>query len=118
MISLMALPGVCFSDFDQCKFGSETVKPTRLVHFGLDMNKFDSNDQDGGEVRCTHPPRDWPLPHGGSRWGSHPPALTLSYGNKSNGKWNSKDLSEYPPEMNKQLAAAFHNGLQRGVFPQ
>jgi hypothetical protein len=108
-IALMALPGVGVSNFDQCEFGSETVKPTRLIHFGLDMNKFQANPRDGGQVRCTHPRKQWTLPDGTTHWGSHPPALTLSYRNKHKGKWNSKDLSEYPPEMNRQLAAAFHN---------
>ena len=73
MISLMALSGVGYSDFDQCMFGAETVKPTRLVHFGLDMNKFRVNDRDQGAVRCTHPNRSWALPYGGEHWGSHPP---------------------------------------------
>ena len=112
MIQLMALPGVGFSDFDQCEFGSETIKPTRLVHFGLDMNKFQINDRRDGVVRCTHPKRSWPLPYGGEHWGSHPPALTLSYRNKKAGRWNSADLAEYPSDMNRQFAAAFHNSLE------
>ena len=112
MVLLMALPGVEFSDFDQCEKGADTVKPTRLVHFGLDMTKFRQNGVDGGQVRCTHPKKEWTLPNGGIHWGSHPPALTLSYQNKEGGEWNSKHLSEYPPEMNKQLAAAFHKALQ------
>ena len=110
-IALMALPGVKFVDFDQCEKGAETVKPTRLLYFGLDMNEFQANTIDGGPVRCTHPKKEWTLPNGTTHWGSHPPALTLSYKNKLEGKWNSKDLSEYPSEMNRQLAGAFHNTM-------
>ena len=108
-IALMALPGVNFVDFDQCELGAATVKPTRLLYFGLDLSKFQTNPRDGGPVRCTHPKKSWTLPNGTTHWGSHPPALTRSYANKSEGKWNSKDLSAYPSEMNRLLAAAFHN---------
>ena len=112
MILLRALPGVDVSDFDQCEKGADTVKPTRLVHFGLDMTKFKQNDIDGGPVRCSHPKKEWILSSGGTHWGSHPPALTLAYKNKEGGEWNSKPLAEYPQEMNRLLAAAFHKSTQ------
>ena len=112
MSLLLALPGVDFTDFDQCEKGADTVKPTRLVHFGLDLTKFKKNDGDGGQVRCSHPKRKWTQPNGREHWGSHPPALTLAYDNKEGGEWNSKHLSEYPPEMNQLLAAAFHLSIQ------
>ena len=112
MILLMSLPGVDVSDFDQCEKGSDTVKPTRLVHFGLDMTKFKQNEIDGGPVRCSHPKKEWILSSGGTHWGSHPPALTLAYKNKEGGEWNSKPLAEYPQEMNRLLAVAFHKSIQ------
>jgi hypothetical protein len=112
MILLRALPGVDASDFDQCEKGADTVKPTRLVHSGLEMAKFKKNDVDGGPVRCSHPKKEWILASGGTHWGSHPPALTLAYKNKEGGEWNSKPLAEYPQEMNRLLAVAFHKSIQ------
>ena len=111
MILLRALPGVEITDFDQCEVGAETVKPTRLVHFGIDLAKFQQGKHGNGQLRCTHPKIWWTLPNGSSHWGSHLPALTLSYKSKEGGEWNSKRLAEYPPEMNMFLAAAFHNAL-------
>jgi hypothetical protein len=82
------------------------------VHSGLDMTKFKKNDIDGGPVRCSHPKKEWILASGGTHWGSHPPALTLAYKNKEGGEWNSKPLAEYPQEMNRLLAVAFHKSIQ------
>jgi hypothetical protein len=111
MILLRALPGVTATDLDQCEVGADTVKPTRLVHFGLDLTKLSQNARDGGPLRCTHPKKWWTLPSGASHWGRHLPALTLSYSSKEGGEWASKHLAEYPPELNMHLAAAFHNAL-------
>ena len=108
-IALMALPGVNLVDFDQCELGAETVKPTRLLYFGLDLSKFQINSRDGGPVRCTHPKKWWDTPGITPHWGSHPPALTLPFLYEYEGKWYSKDPSAYPSEMNRLLAAAFYN---------
>eukprot|EP00969_Alexandrium_andersonii_P241572 10667452-Alexandrium_andersonii.AAC.1 len=45
---LAALPGVRHVDFDQCCFGAESVKPTRLLFYGVDLTEL--------SARCNRKP--------------------------------------------------------------
>eukprot|EP00969_Alexandrium_andersonii_P221525 9784139-Alexandrium_andersonii.AAC.1 len=40
------MPGVRVVNFDQCQHGAESVKPTRLIDFGVDFS--------GLSARCQH----------------------------------------------------------------
>ena len=40
------------ANFDQCRYGCEATKPTRLLAFLLDISAID-------EVRCNHPKQEW-----------------------------------------------------------
>eukprot|EP00969_Alexandrium_andersonii_P270859 11972091-Alexandrium_andersonii.AAC.1 len=38
MVHLSLVPGVRVVNFDQCQHGADTVKPTRLIYFGVDFS--------------------------------------------------------------------------------
>eukprot|EP00969_Alexandrium_andersonii_P271383 11994916-Alexandrium_andersonii.AAC.1 len=46
MVQLSLVPGVRVVNFDQCQHGADTVKPTRLIYFGVDFSSL--------LARCQH----------------------------------------------------------------
>ena len=52
ILDLLAAPGVHAVDFDQCPFGAETQKPTRLIFFKVDLSGM-------SKFRCNHPMQQW-----------------------------------------------------------
>ena len=97
---LAATPGVHTIDFDQCRLGAETAKPTRLLAWGVDLSAIHKQ-------RCDHPYRCWawadlegrPRRH----WGPHPP---LAGRRRSNGDFATKAAAAYPTDFNKFLVDA------------
>eukprot|EP00974_Lingulodinium_polyedra_P124899 11192449-Lingulodinium_polyedra.AAC.1 len=47
--ALAGLPGVTATNFDQCRWGGETLKPTRIMAWGVDLSAL--------ALRCNHDPR-------------------------------------------------------------
>eukprot|EP00969_Alexandrium_andersonii_P313753 13861931-Alexandrium_andersonii.AAC.1 len=41
------MSGVRVVNFDQCQLGAETVKPTRLIYFGVDFSGLSGRRQHG-----------------------------------------------------------------------
>eukprot|EP00974_Lingulodinium_polyedra_P071764 6942841-Lingulodinium_polyedra.AAC.1 len=68
-MELAALPGVEHVDFDQCRFGAPSTKPTRLLGWGVGLSRF--------KARCNHPVvwRQWTNGHGrpASGWRARQP---------------------------------------------
>eukprot|EP00969_Alexandrium_andersonii_P090402 3991113-Alexandrium_andersonii.AAC.1 len=57
-VRLLELPGVSKVDFDQCRFGAQTAKPTRIMYAGIDLSALD--------LKCDRPRAE--MTHRG-RWG-------------------------------------------------
>jgi hypothetical protein len=62
--------------FDQCMFGEEVPKPTKIAHFGLDLSQLKG-------IRCTHQNRTWLNADGSQyqakhKWTNPPKALGVS----------------------------------------
>jgi hypothetical protein len=98
-IELLSKDGVRLIKLDQCRYGSSATKPTSLICWGAGW---------GTEgLRCNHP---WELTgewrrDGTPIWGPpHKSVLTLSYGNKTEGKWKTANLAEYPNQLCKFIA--------------
>ena len=87
-------------DFDQCRYGAETTKPTRLVSFKL-------NFLDMANLRCNHPMREWTKSDGSKYKAAHESLVqrwrTDDAGNKQRA---SKALAEYTPRLNARIAEA------------
>ena len=96
--SLLARRSAVIIDFDQCMFGAETAKPTRLMGFNVAAPV--------PSVRCNHTPRYWNYTdHRGNsawHWGPHPPLVNRSRG----GEFATAAAAVYPPKLNAALAAA------------
>lgn len=52
MAPFMKKKEASMANFDQCRYGCETTKPTRLLAYLMDVSAVD-------EVRCNHPKQDW-----------------------------------------------------------
>ena len=65
------LPGVKIIDFDQCRHGAESTKPTRIMYWGIDLSRLKS--------RCNHPLQEFQYVDMHNRdkkcWRSHPPIV-------------------------------------------
>ena len=98
--SLAQTQGVTTINFDQCKLGAETAKPTRLLVWGVDLSSIQ-------QVRCDHPHRCWAWSDAQGRprrsWGPHPPLVGRRRGN---GEYATKAAAAYPAELNKRLVEA------------
>jgi hypothetical protein len=82
--------------FDQCMFGAEATKHTVIM--------FHKGAFETLQCRCNHPMKDW---SGYDERGpirvtaAHEPA----HGRRGDGQWYTKKLAEYPPALNKRIAA-------------
>ena len=101
-------PDVRKVDFDQCKVGQETRKPTRIIYQHLDLKELMG-------LVCNHPPVEQtdangkkymaPTPSPAGRWRANSEGVR---------ERASKALGEYPYELNYILARAFHD-TQKGA---
>ena len=94
--------GVNHVDFDQCRVGLETRKPTRILHQGIDLSEL-------AGLECNHPPVEQTDSKGKKYMAPHPsPAgrwRVLPDGTKERA---SKALGKYTAELSILLANAFH----------
>ena len=106
MQDLSRLPGVTCANFDQCRLGAETAKPTRLLSFGLDLSQW--------AWRCHHTPKSWQYTdwkgNACVKWGPHPPLVGRK---REDGRPATAGAAAYPVEMNGRLASAIHESLGR-----
>ena len=98
--SIADTPGVSTINFDQCKLGAETAKPTRLLVWGVDLSGMH-------EVRCDHSHRCWAWSDAQGRprrsWGPHPPLVGRKRGN---GEYATRAAAAYPAKLNERLVEA------------
>eukprot|EP00974_Lingulodinium_polyedra_P003602 339141-Lingulodinium_polyedra.AAC.1 len=83
-------------DFDQCRWGAETAKPTRILHWGIDLSRLAG--------RCNHPAQQqtWLTPRGveATAFRPHPP---LAGRVRASGEWATKAAAAYPAALNRAL---------------
>lgn len=85
--------------FDQCQFGAETTKPTRIQTDSLPLGQIKGR-------RCNHPPREWTRPNGETYVSPHESLVQRWRTVRGEKERASKALGEYPPALNKALAEA------------
>ena len=99
-VSLAALRGVSTVDFDQCPYGAETAKPTRVIFSEVDLTVL--------FAQCNHEPREWTWKdwHGRTVTARrpHPP---LAGRLRDSGEPATKAAAAYPSDLNLRLAEAF-----------
>ena len=89
--------GARWVDVDQCQFGAETTKPTRLLAAGVDLGIFESQ-----EIKCSHP-KKWVCDFQGRWiWAAHPPLCGKRAGTSD---WATDAAKEYPSLLCRWLAA-------------
>ena len=100
VVSVAELREVKDTNFDQCRFGCEARKPTRLLHYGVVYSEL-------SELRCDHPVQSFVDSKGQPYQASHE-RVAQRKRTKSDGSWEyaSKALGNYTPELCKALAAA------------
>ena len=95
--------GVSAVNFDQCRWGAETAKPTRLLVYGVELDHL--------ALRCNHPKwrLTWTTGKGTEVTGfrAHPP---LAGRVRPDGSWATKSAAAYPTLLNKELVRAFSGG--------
>ncbi|CAL1165921.1 unnamed protein product, partial [Cladocopium goreaui] len=85
--------------FDQCQFGAETTKPTRIQTDSLPLGQIKGR-------RCNHPPREWTRPNGETYVSPHESLVQRWRTVRGEKERASKALGEYTPALNKALAEA------------
>ena len=83
----------------QCPMGAETAKPTRILHWGIDLSALAG--------RCNHPKQSWTFRTLSGKnktvFAPHPP---LADRRREDGSMATKAAAAYPAEMNRRIAEA------------
>jgi len=97
-VQLASDPRVEVANFDQCRWGSETKKPTRIMYFKADLTFL--------VLRCNHQPQSGHFTNKegapATSWGPHPPLVNRS----RDGAFATAAAATYPTELNQALAYA------------
>ena len=102
-VQLLRTPGVHVVDFHQCEHGADSVKPTRVVFWGVNLGAL--------EAECSHPPRWWQSEYCDNSgkpkttW-EHAPHPRLVRKRGSDGAWASKAAAAYPGPLNLAIVRA------------
>eukprot|EP00435_Cladocopium_sp_Y103_P061979 s140_g23.t1 len=89
--------------FDQCMFGADTAKPTKIAHFGLDLAELSG-------IRCTHNNRTWTSPDSTPYLAKHKcMSLTWRANDKGHMIRASSASGPFPAELCRVLAKAMVN---------
>lgn len=91
--------GVATVDFDQCRYGCESTKPTRLMYHKVRHSAFDA-------VRCNHKKKMFKDSSGKEYWAAHE-RVKHRFRVSADGKkkeYASKALGNYKPEFCRALA--------------
>ena len=108
--ALSALPGVTFTELDQCRFGCDYRKPTIFMGT-LQLQP----------LRCDHPPRWWRVPWSGEAYQAAHPRLrgrqaavpfdhwlpSMLQDREPSGNFLTRSAAAYPARLNQCLAQAF-----------
>ena len=85
-------------NFDQCRYGAEATKPTRIIGFKVNMKELEG-------MRCDHPILDWVDRTGKIYKASHERVAGRFRTKKDGSKeFASKALANYKPALCKTLA--------------
>ena len=94
---------VSIVDFDQCMWGSDSRKPTRIAYFKVDLSSLSR--------RCNHKPHWLNVTnykgHTKKVWGPHPPLIRQ----KQDGQFATKAAAAYPAHLNIQLAEQIYRSV-------
>ena len=86
--------------FDQCRYGAGTTKPTELLFFNARFDRLNA--------KCNHPVVAWRQPHGKKIWAPHRPCVGTK---TATGEFATSALSAYPEELNLALARIIAESL-------
>ena len=92
-------------DFDQCRWGSETTKPTRVLYHNCFAELL--------ERTCNHPKREWVDRRGYTYWASHERPVQRF---RENGERATKALGAWPAPLNQAFAMLVHHSSARRNF--
>ena len=98
-VAPVALIGARSINFDQCRWGAESVKPTRLLYWGADFSGLE-------DKRCDHAPvwREWR--DRGGVWCEGLKAHTPLVGKNDCGEYRATAAAAYPSKLRSGLAWA------------
>lgn len=106
---LVEHPDATAVDFDQCRYGCETVKPTKFLSFKLDFSSFRG-------VRCNHPKVKQTREDGSTYWAAHPNPVQRWRKGSTGMERASKALGEYSTELSAAIAQAMHSTQRRAAW--
>ena len=91
------------ADFDQCRWGCETTKPTRFLSYGLNFSSLD-------KVRCNHSKTQQSRPDGSTYWAAHPnPVQRWRTSPTGDRERASRAPQKYSTDLCAVIAFAIHN---------
>lgn len=94
-------------NFDQCRTGLETTKPTKLMVKGLKLEHLDN-------LRCNHPKVQWSDTSGRTWEAAHDPVVQKWItGPDGKRERASKSQGEYTHELCKLIAKAMHDAVDK-----
>ena len=103
-VELASQPAVKSVDFDQCMFGAETKKPTRVLYAHADFSKL--------HRRCCHPSRWWEFQDFHGNWRRiHAPHPPLAGRRRESGDYATKQAAAYPGALNHAIVKTI---IERG----
>ena len=95
-----ASQGAADCNFDQCRFGCEATKPTRILAYKLNL-------RDIKDKRCNHPQKYFKDEEGKPYHASHRRVAGRKVKKESGEtQWASKELAAYAPQLCEALAKA------------
>ena len=103
---LAGLRGVRHADFDQCRTGLETTKPTRFLYKRMDLSKLDG-------LRCDHERRVLSRPDGSTYTAAHESVVQKWVDGPKGRQRASKSQGEYTEELCGIIAGAFHSAASQ-----
>ncbi len=92
---------VDLTGFDQCRYGLETTKPTIFMSQKMDFS-------DIKEVRCNHPKVEREDSNGKKYQAAHQSTVQRWVDTEQGRQRASRSQGEYPPDLSKVIATAFH----------
>ena len=105
MQSLQSDLGAKTVDFDQCMWGAETTKPTRVMYLRCQ-----------GEMlakQCNHQLQSWVDAKGKHYWAAHERPIQRF---RDNGEFATKALGAWPKQLNQAFALLIHHSSSSGAF--
>jgi hypothetical protein len=102
--SLKESTGALFMDIEQCPYGGETQKPTRLLYLRVACHMLDK--------RCQHEKQRWYDRHGREYWSAHESPIQRR---RASGERATKALGAWPAQLNRMFAVLIHHAGPKGA---